>query len=306
MAATPENPSHQALEALLLFYSDAGVDTMLEARPIDRFVESARVAAKPTQRNGMRTGKGETPTPSAPSQATSGQTPSPRTNPPSRMADAPETGPRLTVPDEAAFADARTLAAAANSIEELRAALEHFAGCNLRHSARKTVFADGNPQAQVMIIGEAPGRDEDMQGLPFVGRAGQLLDRMLAAIGLDRSNAYITNVIPWRPPGNRTPTAHEIELCRPFVERHIELAAPTQLLLLGNVSAKTLLNTERGILSIRGTFHEYRRGEFSRPAMPSLHPAYLLRAPAQKRHAWIDLQTFASRLEQASDEAGGD
>ncbi|KGF66964.1 DNA polymerase, partial [Hoeflea sp. BAL378] len=213
------------------------------------------------------------------------------------MTPAPQAS-QLTIPGEAAFEDARALAAGASSIAELRAALDGFTGCNLRHSAKTLVFADGNPEAQVMFIGEAPGREEDIQGAPFVGRAGQLLDRMLAAIGLDRDTAYITNMIPWRPPGNRTPAPHEIELCRPFIERHVELAAPRIVVMLGNVASKALLGTDKGILSLRGTWMEYTAGGSPIPALPTLHPAYLLRNPAQKRLAWADLLSLQDRIER--------
>ena len=188
------------------------------------------------------------------------------------------------------------MASSANTLEELKAALAAFEGCNLRFSARNTVFADGNPEAPVMLIGEAPGRDEDQQGLPFVGRAGQLLDRMLAAIGLDRTQVYITNIIPWRPPGNRTPTPHEVELCRPFIERHIELARPQLAVLLGNVATKALAGTDKGILSTRGTWFEVNAGTVSVPALATLHPAYLLRNPAAKKLSWADLLALSDRI----------
>lgn len=161
--------------------------------------------------------------------------------------------------------------------------------------------------ADVMFIGEAPGRDEDRQGLPFVGRAGQLLDRMLQAIGLDRTSSYITNIIPWRPPGNRTPTPIEIELCRPFVERHVTLVNPKIVVLMGNVPTKTLLETNRGILSIRGTWSTYHsNSDTDIPAMPTLHPAYLLRNPLQKRLSWQDFLNVRARLDALADGRGAD
>lgn len=285
-----------ALEALMLFYGDAGVDVALSETPIDRFAESRDMARERSTARMERAAPAERKVQAAPAD---GQRPSAPAAPRPTPAP-PAAAPTLTVPDEAAFADARATAKAASTLAELKAALEGFSGCNLKHSARNTVLADGNPEAELMVIGEAPGRDEDQQGLPFVGRAGQLLDRMLAAIGRDRRTTYITNVIPWRPPGNRTPAPHEIELCRPFVERHVELVKPKALLLLGNVSSKTMLNTDRGILSIRGQFVPYERAGLSIPALPSLHPAYLLRSPAQKRLAWLDLLTLQARLEQAA------
>jgi len=156
------------------------------------------------------------------------------------------------MPDEAAIKSARELAAGATNLEDLKLAIESFEGCNLRRTAKNTVFSDGNPDTQIMFVGEAPGREEDLQGLPFIGRSGQLLDLMLAAIGLDRTTVYISNVIPWRPPGNRAPTPAETEVCLPFIERHIELVAPKVLVMLGGSSAKTLLRTSEGILRLRG------------------------------------------------------
>ncbi|WP_419913237.1 uracil-DNA glycosylase [Hoeflea sp.] len=206
-----------------------------------------------------------------------------------------------TVPDETAVSDARQAARDAQSVDALRETLSSFEGCNLRFGARSTVFADGNPQSDIMFIGEAPGRDEDRQGLPFVGRAGQLLDKMLAAIDLDRTGCYITNMIPWRPPGNRSPTPLEIELCRPFIERHVELVEPKIVVFLGNVSTKALLGTTRGILSLRGTWSEYRpNNDTTLPALPTLHPAYLLRNPAQKKLSWQDFLSIRDRLDRIS------
>ncbi|MCY0094474.1 uracil-DNA glycosylase [Hoeflea ulvae] len=213
------------------------------------------------------------------------------------LAPAPQAS-QLTVPGEAAFESARSLAAAAGSIAELRAALDGFTGCNLRHSAKSLVFADGNPDADIMFIGEAPDREEDIQGAPFVGRPGQLLDRMLAAIGLNRDTVYVTTMIPWRPPGNRTPAAHEIELCRPFIERHVALAAPKIVVMLGNVASRSLLGTKEGILSVRGTWMDYKANDSTIPALPTLHPGYLLKYPAQKQLAWMDLLSLQARIEQ--------
>lgn len=172
-----------------------------------------------------------------------------------------------------------------------------FDGCNLKFTAKNLVFADGNPNAAVMLVGEAPGRDEDLEGLPFVGRSGRLLDQMLAAIGLDRTSAYIANVIPWRPPGNRTPTPHETEICRPFIERQIELVKPKVLVNLGGPSAKTLLNTTEGILRLRGNWRVHTTASgIAIPAMPTLHPAYLLRTPAHKKLAWRDFLEVKAKL----------
>jgi DNA polymerase len=188
-----------------------------------------------------------------------------------------------------ALSDARALAAAAGSLEELRAALARFEGCGLKATATTLVFADGAPGARVMLVGEAPGREEDREGKPFVGRSGQLLDRMLGAIGLDRTRAYISNVLPWRPPGNRTPTPEEVQLCLPFIRRHIELAAPEVLVMLGGASVAALTGRTEGILKLRGRWLDYDAGGRTIRALPTLHPAYLLRNPIAKREAWRDL-----------------
>ena len=204
---------------------------------------------------------------------------------------------------DAAVASARHLAAEAQSIEDLRAALLAFDGCALKATATNLCLFDGNPEAKVMIIGEAPGAEEDRQGRPFVGAAGQLLDRMLAPIGLDRQSVYITNLLFWRPPGNRNPTAAEVAACLPFLQRQIELVDPSHLLLLGASSVRTLLARQEGILKLRGRWAHYQQAGLSRPlpAMPTLHPAYLLRQPAQKRLAWRDFLTFARAFRAGED-----
>lgn len=288
--------SPEELESILRFYAEAGVDCLLEDTPIDRVAETLARAA-PAEDGGAN---GSAATDDAGRFRPPRGAPAGRSVPDSRPAQRPAAD-QIAVPDENAVLDARAAAAEAASLAALRAALGAFTGCNLRFSARNVVFADGNPEADVMFIGEAPGREEDIQGLPFVGRAGQLLDRMLASIGLDRQSAYITNVIPWRPPGNRNPTPHEIELCRPFIERHIALAAPKLVVFLGNVSNRAMMNTSRGILSVRGTWGEYAVGDRKVPAMPTLHPAYLLRNPAHKRLAWQDFLEIRAKL----DEIGG-
>ena len=190
-------------------------------------------------------------------------------------------------------------AAAASSLADLRAALEGFEGCGLKRGASTTVFADGTPAGRVMFIGEAPGRDEDRIGKPFVGRAGQLLDRMLASIGLDRAgNCYITNVINWRPPENRDPAPEEAAMCLPFLRRHIELADPQVIVLLGAVAARHVVGITDGIMKSRGRWMEYRLGSRLVPLLLTLHPAYLLRQPAHKKLAWRDLQSLAAKMEE--------
>ena len=187
---------------------------------------------------------------------------------------------------------------AVKTLHALRNAMAGFDGCALKKTASNLVFADGNPEAKIMIIGEAPGGDEDRMGLPFVGAAGQLLDKMLAAIGLDRQHVYITNILPWRPPGNRTPSSEEVALLWPFLRRHIQLVAPKVIFALGGSSAKLLLNTTAGILKLRGQVQEIDFGGAGQanviPVLPSLHPAYLLRAPKMKQQAFYDLLTLKS------------
>lgn len=191
--------------------------------------------------------------------------------------------------------------AAITSLADLKAALLAFEGCALKHTASNLVFADGNPGARLMIIGEAPGRDEDMVGLPFVGASGQLLDKMLTSIGLNRAHVYIANLLPWRPPGNRTPTVEETAMMLPWLRRHVQLANPDYVLILGGSAAKAVLGTKDGILKIRGRWQDVDFGDaMVRPTLASLHPAYLLRSPAQKRLSFADMLSVSSRLSSSS------
>ena len=186
---------------------------------------------------------------------------------------------------------------AVNSLDELKKALQEFEGCSLKNTASQLVFSDGNPNAKIMIIGEAPGRDEDRMGIPFVGQTGRLLDKMLKSIGIDRQQIYITNFIPWRPPGNRTPTQEEISLLMPFVQKHIQLISPEIIVALGGVSAKALLDTQISILKLRGKFENKDFGLKSPTSIFStLHPSYLFRAPAQKKLAFADLVTLKREM----------
>ncbi len=193
---------------------------------------------------------------------------------------------------------AREAARQAATLDELRAILASFEGCTLRNTATQLVFADGNPQASIMLVGEAPGYEEDRQGLPFVGRSGKLLDRMLAAVGLDRSKVYIANIVPWRPPGNRTPTPQEAAICLPFVRRQIELCDPEILVCLGGPSAQTLLGIKDGIMKARGRWFSFDTGKRQIRAMATFHPAYLLRTPLAKRLAWRDFIAIKKALEK--------
>ena len=190
---------------------------------------------------------------------------------------------------------AREAARSAASLDELRTILDRFDGCALKATASQLVFADGNPKARLMFVGEAPGRDEDIEGLPFVGRSGKLLDLMLHAIGLDRTQAYIANIVPWRPPGNRTPTPVETQICLPFIQRQIELCDPDVLVTVGQPSTGALLNIQ-GIMKNRGRWFAYHTGTREIRAMPMLHPAYLLRSPIAKRLAWRDMLAIKKAL----------
>ena len=196
-----------------------------------------------------------------------------------------------------ALSEARERARAATTLDELRASIDAFKGLAIKRTATQMVFADGNPQAKIMLVGEAPGVDEDKLGRPFVGVSGQLLDRMIGAIGLNRESVYITNVINWRPPGNRAPSDSEIALSLPFIERHIELVNPAILVFVGGVATKALMNTAQGITRLRGRWVDYTTAHMATPiaAMPLFHPAYLLRSPAQKAMAWADLLAIRDR-----------
>ena len=192
---------------------------------------------------------------------------------------------------------------ACQSLEELRHAVENFEGCDLKLGAKNTVFCDGNVDAKIMLVGEAPGADEDLQGKPFVGMSGQLLDKMMSAIGLDRGMVYISNIIPWRPPGNRPPSTQEIAACLPFIERHIYLKKPEFLLLLGGVATKAILNNNAGIMRLRGQWHTYtppcaEDGFPSIQTLPTFHPAFLLRSPNQKVYAWEDLKMLKAAVDK--------
>jgi DNA polymerase len=205
-----------------------------------------------------------------------------------------------TAPPDAAELAARTAAHKAESLDQLEQSLRSFDGCGLKATAKNLCFYRGAPRAKLMIIGEAPGRDEDLEGKPFVGRAGQLLDKMLAAIGLGEADVHITNIVYWRPPGNRTPTPQEAQVCRPFLDRQIELVAPDVIVLLGGAAAKHILNVADGIMRIRGKWREHDAAGRKIKTMATLHPAYLLRTPAAKRMAWRDLLAIRAALKPSS------
>lgn len=233
--------------------------------------------------------------------------PAPAGSPPAQAPDTATPGERQTLrPASDAVQDARALAAACTSVQELEAALGAFDGCSLKDTAINLCFADGDPGASLMLIGEAPGSEEDRQGRPFVGPSGRLLDRMLGAIGLERSAVYITNVIYWRPPGNRAPTQAEMAVCLPFLERQIELVRPRLIVFAGGIAARVLLGVSEGVTKLRGRRFSYQPSDGPAvPAMVMFHPAYLLRQPAHKRLAWRDLLTVQRLLAELKSDAGG-
>ena len=271
--AGPAAPQ-QDLAALLRWYVDQGLDEAIGEEAVDRFAApqpAPAAAAAPPMR---------APTPM-------------RAPPPAPRAPVPLESPQLVE-------DARALAERCTSLAELEAAVRAFEGCALKRTAKNTVFADGTPDAPVMIVGEAPGADEDRLGKPFVGVSGQLMDRMMEAIGLTRTGGfYITNILFWRPPGNRTPTLAEQGMCLAFTRRHIELAKPKLLVLAGGVAAKAVLDTTEGIMRLRGKWASYRLSDGTElPTMPTFHPAYLLRTPASKRQSWQDLLAIDKKLKE--------
>jgi len=293
---TEQGISGKELEALLDFYTSCGIDCLIGEESVDRFALSAmqsQVAAAGRQWHsnpGVQSSARQDPetgysVPAKPDMARE-----------TSLQQTPSSAPPAIMPDEAAVSSARELAARANDLNALRACLEAFEGCNLRRTAKTLVFSDGNPEARVMFVGEAPGRDEDQIGKPFVGRSGQLLDLMLRAIGLDRSEAYIANVVPWRPPGNRTPTPQETEICKPFIARQIELAQPEVLVFLGAASAKTFLNVQDGIRRLRGRWMTYPGKLSDIQCIATYHPAYLLRNPIEKRLSWRDFLAIKAAL----------
>ena len=277
-ALTITYATKDALIAALSWQVEAGADEALLDKP--GFAEEMMVTSQQILANDETSASAKmmdkAPTPTTPS-SSDAQIQKAQTVPPARAAD-------LTSID--------TLAG-------LRSALEAFEGCDLKRTASNLVFADGNPQAKIMIIGEAPGRDEDRVGLPFVGKAGQLLDQMLSSIHLSREDVYITTILPWRPPGNRTPTTEETDMMRPFLNKHIQLMAPDIILAVGGTSAKTMLSTTTGIMKLRGKLTHYDIGDgVERPLLPMLHPAYLLRAPHHKHMAFADLVTLARKAKE--------
>jgi uracil-DNA glycosylase family 4 len=276
------------LTALLAWYSEMGVDQAVGETAIDWL---ARGGTPPG--HGFRPLPSSRPAPPMREPAAPAPALAPARRPAPQLA-APRQFP-ATAPDAAVMA-ARNAAREAATLDELAARLAAFDGCSLKATAKNLCFYRGSPKARVMLIGEAPGRDEDLEGKPFVGRAGQLLDKMLAAIGLGEGDVHITNIVYWRPPGNRTPTPQEAQVCRPFLERQVELVAPEYVLLLGGAAAKHLLEVAEGIMRIRGKWRDVEIGMAKARVMATLHPAYLLRTPAAKRLAWRDLLAIKAAL----------
>lgn len=298
-ATTASNPG---LRPWLDWYADMGVVDLVVEQPVDRFgipdlePEEPRDASRERAAATASTGRVKAQD-GPPSWVLEDDQPSTfSSQPTSGSAPAAGSGPS-TIGTGGSLDDARSLAMSCNSLGALAAALQDFDGCPLKETAINLCFADGNPEAPVMMIGEAPGAQEDRQGKPFVGPSGQLLDRMLATIGLDRSKVYITNVIYWRPPGNRTPTAAEIAVCQPFLERQIELLRPKLLVFVGGIAARALLGVTQGVTKLRGKHYTYQATDDREiPAIVIFHPAYLLRQPAQKRFAWRDLLAIQEEI----------
>jgi uracil-DNA glycosylase family 4 len=259
----------EGLAKILRWYADMGVDIAVDGVPHDRFAASRAGVGLCAEERSLSAARPET----------------------------IEAGRRAMLHPAAVPAEAiAARAAAAQNLGDLREKLSRFDGCGLKATATRLVFGDGNPSAEIMFIGEAPGADEDREGVPFVGRAGQLLDKMLAAIGLDRGKVYIANVVPWRPPGNRTPAPLETAACLPFTRRQIELVDPKILVCLGAASAQTLLGGKEGVMRMRGRWFAYPAGGKEIRALAMLHPAYLLRQPAQKKLAWQDLRMLGKEI----------
>lgn len=279
---SPQQPqdTHDAW-AMLAWQLDAGADEAVMDAPTNWMEEA------PPQ-------KAEASAPAHPTQTDA----APRSTSPAPA----QTAARPTGPVNDVIGDARSLAQQAQTLEQLEEAMRGFTACPLHKTAKNLVFCDGNPQARIMLVGEAPGRDEDLQGKPFVGKSGQLLDKMLAAIGFDRSSVFIGNCVHWRPPGNRKPTDAEKSMCLPFIERQIELVDPALLVLVGGTAAQTLLDTTEGITKMRGRWQDYSTsGGKAIPAMPVFHPAFLLRTPARKRDAWRDLLEIKQKISTLAD-----
>lgn len=277
----------------LVWQFEMGVDEAIADEPLDRFKASESLSRNAANRPGF-----------APQAQAGGNRGPAQAARPTGLAGGPaptsagaDGGFLLSDTPHEARQSARDAAAAATNLDELKEAIEKFEGCALKKSASNTVFGTGNIEAKLVLVGEAPGAEEDRQGLPFVGPSGKLLDAMLRSIGLAREEVYITNILPWRPPGNRQPTTAEVAVCEPFVRRHLELIGPKVVVCLGGSSAKTLMEEDRGITRLRGTWKEMIFADGAKADLTAMfHPAYLLRTPEQKRLAWRDLRAVAQKL----------
>jgi DNA polymerase len=301
------NSGRKDIRDLIAFYLEAGADALLGEVPVDRMADDAAPLPRPAG------GRQRRPTAavdqenadaehrlrsdlSAEARSGAERRPVGRSDPPPSGQGGLRTPAAALPSPDAAIMAAREAAKTAASLDDLRQLLKRFEGCTLRGTATQLVFADGDPQARVMFVGEAPGHEEDITGRPFVGRSGKLLDRMMEAIGLDRTSAYIANVVPWRPPGNRTPTPQETAICLPFIRRQIELADPDILVCLGGPATQTLLGTKDGITRTRGRWFKFATGTREIRALATFHPAFLLRSPLQKRFAWRDFLAIKKAL----------
>lgn len=314
MTDTPQEPQQTHISHAdyidmvhaLEFQIDAGVNVFLEAEPVNRFeshMSTQTLAPEPRPQHQPTPQPGPQPDPKLTAQLVSAPVIEPQSqNDDMPSYDLPKARPlapavlRENTADAGDISAAEHVAEQADTLDALKQAMEAFEGCALKRAAKNTVFSDGNPASKIMLVGEAPGRDEDREGKPFIGRSGKLLDKMFAAIGLNRNDIYITNLVPWRPTGNRTPTPDETALCRPFLLRHIELIQPDILVLVGGVSAKEMLDSTLGITKLRGSWQDINIKGRDIPALPILHPAYLLRNPARKAETWQDLCSLQKKL----------
>jgi uracil-DNA glycosylase family 4 len=278
--------SPDQIRALLKWHIDAGADVALSPTPVNHFEAFKNNEAVAKARTQAATKAPLQDHPALQHQA---------------KAPPPQNRGRPAAPaipsEQEARENARSIAARSKTLDELRAAIEQFQGSALRNTAKNTVFSDGNPNAKIMLVGETPVRDEDIEGKPFVGESGKLLDKMLAAIGLDRTQVYLTSILPWRPPGNRKATPSEAKVCLPFIYRHIELVNPEILILVGAIPSQNILGTTTTMSALRGRWKTHTSNGKEIPTLPMFHPEFLLRQPAQKKAAWMDLLSIKSKLE---------
>ena len=286
-------------EDLIRFYAESGVDSALNDAPVDRFAEAAALAAAQPKRVAQpnNTTRNNAAASAGNAQQAPRQNPASPANQQQRAQQAPAPA-QASIAPEVLLEEARKLAGSTDNLDMLQQAMAGFDGCRLKFTAKNICFADGSANADLMVIGDTPGRDDDLEGIPFSGPAGHMLERILAAINLKREQVYLANTLPWRPPGNRPATPLELDLCRPFLDRQIELVAPKVIVALGDPAAKALTGSREPIYKLRGNWHSLTTaGGQTVAIMPSLHPDYLLRTPAQKRFAWEDWLMVKMRLQ---------